>query len=55
MLLIVLLLCLGSYQFALFPSECAKCAIVERHVHKEGHNIVAQDDPHVMAELLRWP
>jgi hypothetical protein len=37
MLLIVLLLCLGSYQFVLFPGECAKCAVVERHVHKEGH------------------
>jgi hypothetical protein len=37
MLLIVLLLCLGSYQFALFPSECAKCDVIERHVHEEGH------------------
>jgi hypothetical protein len=66
MLLIVLLLCLGSYQFALFSGECAKCAVVERHVHKEGHlgdpteprgrhDIVAQDEPHVTAELLRWP
>jgi hypothetical protein len=65
-LLIVLLLCLDSYPFALFAGECAKCDVVERHVHMEGHlndpaeprgrhDIVAQDEARVMAKLLRWP
>jgi hypothetical protein len=65
-LLIVLLLCLDSYPFALFAGECAKCDVVERHVHMEGHlndpveprgrhDIVVQDEARVMAKLLRWP
>jgi hypothetical protein len=52
--------------FALFLSECAKCVVVECHVHMERHlgdpaeprgrhNVVAQDEPRVVAELLRWP
>ena len=54
------------YQFALFPGECSKCAVVERHIHVEGHlgdpaeprgrhDVVAQDEPRVAVELLRWP
>jgi hypothetical protein len=66
MLLIILLFCLGSYQFALFPSEYAKCVVVERHVHMEEylddhaepqgrHDIVVQDEPCFAAKLLQWP
>jgi hypothetical protein len=65
MLLIVLLdPLLGLLLVCAVPDECAKCAVVERHVHMEGHlgnpaeprgihDVVAQDDL-VAAELLRW-
>jgi hypothetical protein len=61
---IVLLLCF--YQFKLFPGECAKCAVIERHLHMEGHlgnpaeprvdtTLSPKASPGVAAELLRWP